>query len=103
MPRPPGRPAPIPVCPVEQRDDAQVRERLVERVVRRVVGQEALQAGVQLEAEHTVLLHQPTRLLDGRTPPPRVDRTEGDEDVVVPGGRLGDVLAGESRMSRLAG
>ena len=86
MPPPPGRPAPMPGLPtVEQRDHAELLQRLVERVGHRVVGVKRLQARVELEPAHAVLVDQRPRLAHRGGAPPRVDAGERDQHVGVLG------------------
>jgi hypothetical protein len=84
---------------VEERDDAELLQRRVQRVVRGVVRLEVLQARVELEAPDAVLGHQPAGLVDDGRPAARVDGAERDQDVAVRGGRLGHVLAGDRRVA----
>src|SRR4051794_30768545 len=68
---------------VEERRDAQGLQLFVQRIVLPVVGLEGLQARVELEPAHPVLLDEPPGSADAGRPARRVDRAEGDEDVGV--------------------
>ena len=72
---------------------------LVQRVGHPVVRREALEAGMELEAAHAVLLDQPACLADGGPALPRVDARERDQHVRVRGAALGDLLVGDARVA----
>jgi hypothetical protein len=84
---------------VEERRDAQGLQLVVQRIMLPVVGLEGLHARVELEPAHPVLLDEPPGSADPGDPAVRVDRAEGDEDVGVLGGSLGDVLVGEEPLA----
>lgn len=78
---------------MEEGDGARLLDDLVQLVGHRtVVGEEALDAGVELEALHPVLLDQAAGLAYARLAAEGVDGGEGDEDVGVGGGRFGDLF-----------
>jgi DNA-binding IclR family transcriptional regulator len=82
---------------VEDGWDAGLLDGRVERVEAHVVRVERLRRGVELEPLDAVLPHQPADRPQGDLVAPRVDAAEGDEDVGVGGGELGDLFAGDRR------
>ena len=100
MPRPPGSPAPMPFWPVWNSAGTPSCSIAAHSVGEgRVVGRERLQARVELEPAHAVVLDQPPGPVDGRRTLVRIDRAERDQHVVVPRGRVGDLLAGQRRVA----
>ena len=84
---------------VEQRGQAGIGDRGVDRVVGAVVGLEALQAGVELEAldaQLDLLVHT----VHGRVAGQRVDGAERDQHVVVARRARDQVLDGVGRDAR---
>ena len=95
IPPPPRWPEPTAVWPgVEHDRQLVLGDHLVERVRHPVVGEEVLQARVELEAADVVLGDQPPRPLDALRPAVRVDRDERDQRVALARGELEDLLVG---------
>ena len=104
MPRPPGRPAPIPVWPVwNSADRPEFGDCFVQRVVRPVVGFECLQARMELEPSDAVVGDQPAGPSHGGRPAVGIDGTERDQHIWVRGGLVGDLFAGQSGMAGCGG
>jgi hypothetical protein len=102
MPPPPGRPEPIPLwAGVEERRQPGLGDDLVERVGGAVVGEEALEVGVELEAAYAVLVDEPARRARAVAPAGGVDAGERDHHVRVGGSDLGDLLVGHRRAAGL--
>ena len=71
-------------------------DHLVHGVHGPVVREERLDVRVELEAAHPVFADQAAGLV-GRVRPIRVDAREGDQDIGVRGGNLGDLLVPDGR------
>ncbi len=80
---------------VEQRGQARLLDHLVERIGHPVVGIEPLGGRVELETPDTELLDQTAGFAHAHLSLVRIDRGEGDQDVVVLGGDLGHLLVGD--------
>jgi hypothetical protein len=82
---------------MEERGQPGLGDDLVERIDRAVVGVEALDVRVQLEALHAVVADQPLRLLHRPDALVRIDRGERDEHVRIRRRDLGDLLVRHRR------
>jgi hypothetical protein len=77
---------------VEQGRQTGGRDDLVQRIGQPVVGQERLNAGVELETAHTVLVNQTLRLRHTLRAASRVDARERNDDVGIGASAVGDLL-----------